>query len=81
MYGEEGQHNGGNTCYMVNNKNIKHVANPKEGVTRRPWNQRVYKKKKKGNEKNEGDIFLVLVGKYCEIREEGSAVDQMEGSI
>ena len=31
MYGEEGQHNGGNTCYMVNNKNIKHVANPKEG--------------------------------------------------
>lgn len=48
MYGEEGQHNGGNTCYMVNNKNIKHVANPKEGVTRRPWNQRVYKKKKKG---------------------------------
>jgi len=23
------QHNGGNTCYMVNNKNIKHAANPK----------------------------------------------------
>jgi len=31
MYGEEGQHNSGNTCYMVNNKNIKHAANPKEG--------------------------------------------------
>ena len=80
MYGEEGQHNGGNTCYMVNNKNIKHVANPKEG-----GNEDTVKseglQKKEGDEKNEGDIFLVPVGKYCEIREEGSAVDQMEGSI
>jgi len=31
----------------------------------------VYKKKRKENEKNEGDIILVLAGKYSEIGEEG----------
>jgi hypothetical protein len=29
----------------VNNKNIKHAANPNEGVTRIRWNQRAYKGK------------------------------------
>jgi hypothetical protein len=43
----------------VNNKNIKHAANPNEGVTRIRWNQRAYKKKGK-MEKNEGGIYFLV---------------------
>jgi hypothetical protein len=44
----------------VNNKNIKHAANPNEGVTRIRWNQRAYKKKGR-MEKNEGGGIYFLV--------------------
>ena len=71
---------------MVNNKNIKHAANPKgrgnEETVESGGLQK--KKKRKEKERNEGDIILVLAGKYSEIGEEGGggrAVDLVEGSI
>ena len=57
MYGEEGQHNGGNTCYMVNNKNIKHVANPKEGGNEDTVKSEGLQKKKREMKRTKGISF------------------------
>ncbi len=69
---------GGNTFYRgLNNKNIKHTANPKEGgnedtVESELQNERNSKRRK-------GDIFLVRTRTYCEVSEKrGGAADQAE---
>jgi len=56
---------------MVNNKNIKHAANPKGRGNEETVESGSLQKKRKGKEKNEGDIILVLKGKYCEIGGDG----------
>jgi hypothetical protein len=55
----------------VNNKNIKHAANPNEGVTRIRWNQRELTKESKMEKNEEGYLFLFGQGDNCEVGEEG----------